>query len=64
MGGVLLTEHLVLLPVRGLDVLAGNDGVVVDDVLSSANMRLRVSVELLSPVAEVEVKRVRPGEGD
>jgi hypothetical protein len=53
-------QHLVLLTVHGLNVLASKNGVVVDLVLLHTNVRLGVGIELGSLVCEVEVDRVRP----
>lgn len=48
---------------HSFDILASKNGVIVDDVLS-ADVRLRVSIELSGLVREVEVDGVGPGEGD
>lgn len=47
-----------------LNILAGKNGVVVNDILSSADMGLGVSVKLLGLAGEVEVDGVRPSESE
>jgi hypothetical protein len=59
-----LIQHLVLLAVHGLNILASKNGVVVDLVLLHTNVRLGVGIELGSLVCEVEVDGVRPRESD
>jgi hypothetical protein len=55
-----LIQHLVLLAVHGLNILASKNGVVVDLVLLDTNVRLSVGIELGSLVCEVEVDGERP----
>ena len=57
-------SSLVLLAMSRLNVLAGKDRVVVDDVFRSSNVGLSVGVELLGLAGEVEVDGVGPSEGD
>lgn len=57
-------RNLVLLSAHGLDVLGGDDRVLVDRALLDTDVRLGVSIELLGLVGEVEVERVRPSECD
>lgn len=57
-------SSLVLLAMSRLNVLAGKDRVVVDDVLSRADVGLGVGIELLGLAGEVEVDGVGPSEGD
>jgi hypothetical protein len=57
-------QHLVLLAVHGLNILASKNGVVVDLVLLDTHVRLGVGIELGSLVCEVEVDGVRPRESD
>lgn len=57
-------SSLVLLAMSRLNVLAGKDRVVVDDVLSRADVGLGVGIELLGLAGEIEVDGVGPSEGD
>jgi hypothetical protein len=57
-----LTQHSVLLRPHSLDILASDDGVVINRALLHANMALGVSIELLGLGREVEVDGVAPRE--
>jgi hypothetical protein len=55
-------HHLVLLAVHGLNILVGQNGVVVDLVLLDTDVRISVGIKLSGLVCEVEVDGVGPGE--